>query len=242
MEFTALSQPEQTYFLQRLRDARYAALRDAENFVDICSALEELGCRLKEAKAIGLGGYEAQFRALSVYGGMEGTRFGVLFEQVRMARNDAAHQGVFARNTAKRAVRLCTYIEGIIMTQLQQIGDLMSGHLLLAQPHHTLSHLREEMLSNSFSFLPYQVSGGYRLISDIDVARLLRNDRFKGKNSYTTTVSQLDSQWLGGLHQAVVLQETVLLTAVIDRISVFPAVVENSSGLPVGIITAFDLL
>ena len=128
------------------------------------------------------------------------------------------------------------------MTQLKQIGDVMSGHLVLAQPHHTLSHLREEMLSNSFSFLPYQVSDGYRLISDIDVVRLLRNPDYSKNKFYTTTVSQLDSLWIDGLYQAVVLQKTDLLTAVIDRISVFPAVVENSNGLPVGIITPFDLL
>ncbi|WP_407538644.1 hypothetical protein Q0M94_10710 [Deinococcus radiomollis] len=241
MEITALSQPEHTYFLRRLRDARYAVLRDAENFINICSTLEELGCRLKEDKATGLGGYRKEFRALSAHGGMDETRFDVLFDQVRLARNDAAHQGVFARNAAKRAVKLCVYIEGIIMTQLKQIGDVMSGHLLLAQPYHTLSHLREEMLTNSFSFLPYQVADGYRLISDIDVARLLRNPQYSSR-SYTTTVSQLDPQWLEGLHPAEVLQETDLLSAVIERISVFPAVVERSEGLPVGIITAFDLL
>jgi hypothetical protein len=218
------------------------ALRDAEDFTSICFALEELGCRLKEYKASGLGCYEKQFQTLAASGGMDEARFEVLLHHVRMARNDAARQGISARNAAKRTIRLGVYIEGIIMTQLKLVGDVMSGGLPLAQPHHTLSFLRETMLGNSFSFLPYPVSSEYRLISDGYIAQLLESAEYSRDKFFITTVSQLDPRSIGQLEKAVVLKNIDLLKNVIDENSVYPAVVEADGGRAVGIITAFNLL
>lgn len=242
MELDELSRAEQAHHLHRLRDARYQALRDAEDFLSICFALEELGCRLKENKANGLGGYETQFRALSTHGEMNPADFEVLFNQVRVARNDAAHQGVAARNAVKRAIKLCVYIEAILMSRLTLVGDVMSSGLLMAQPHHTLSYLREMMLGSSFSFLPYQFFSDYRLINDLYLSQLIRSPQYQRKAFYTTTVSQLDPKSITRLKKAVILKETDPLADVIDQISIYPAVVEGSGGIPVGIITAFDLL
>ena len=242
MTLSKLRTAEKVFHLHRLRDARYNALKDAEDFTSICFALEELGCRLKGSRAMGFGGYEKQYRGLSVLGGMDPGRFAILFDQVRVARNDAAHQGVFARNAARRAIRLCIYIEEILLNELELVGDVMSSGLQMAEPYHTLSHLRELMLSSSFSFLPYRVLEEYLLVSDLFIAKLLRSAEFGGSKFYSVTLAQIGPEGINSLERAEVLGETDPLTGVMDRISVYPAVVQNASAHPVGIISAFDLL
>ena len=84
-----------------LRAARYAALADAEGFLQVCIALEALGLQLSKRQE-NLGKYGAVLRELAsastVLSEMSGTApeyfssFDALYETVRRARNDAMTQ------------------------------------------------------------------------------------------------------------------------------------------------------
>jgi len=53
------------------------------------------------------------------------TPFHILYESVRAARNDALHQGAFARHLTVHAIQLAIVLEDALMQNLTTVGDYM---------------------------------------------------------------------------------------------------------------------
>lgn len=175
---------EWLFFRDRLREARYGALADAEGFPQMCFAFEALGARLREDSG-SLEKYSPYLCALLARNlpiGFED--FATLLEAVKQARNDVMHTGAYARNAAVSAVQLSLLIEEAILSELQKkketktarnvVADFMVRSPVTAEHWHTVGHIRRLMLLNSFSYLPIFWNDKWHLISDMAMAAMLQ--------------------------------------------------------------------
>ncbi len=86
---------------------------------------------------------------------------------LRQTRNDAAHQGFYARNAAREAVLVALRLEEAL-----NVGwsDIELRHLMSApittQPGDTLGDVRRAMLEHAFTAIPARVNDRWCLISD----------------------------------------------------------------------------
>lgn len=187
---TDLSPEERLFFRDRLREARYAALADAEGFQQMCFAIEALGKRLKPG-SIGLGPCRNALQKLARQSALlpdmdENERaiksFDALFVALKDARNDVMHTGAYARHVAADAVTLCLVLEDALMVEKKTedevkrltVGDFMVSSPVVVHPWQTVEHARQLMLLNSFSYLPIWHDKRWWLIADIAVAQYLR--------------------------------------------------------------------
>src|SRR5947209_98723 len=167
MEFTKL---HRRYFRDMFRDARQTAFKDAEGFQQILFALEKFGMFLS-SKTLDLGKYERDIGKIVSESPLsrdipEDWRalhfpFDVLYKLVREARNDALHQGAYARHLTNHAVQLSLLIEDALMSSAQQISDFMVHEVVTAKLWQPVSFARQQMLANSFSYLPIQTEEGW---------------------------------------------------------------------------------
>jgi hypothetical protein len=177
-----------TQFMQ----ARAKAQADAEGFQDILFAVERLGFLLTRSYRLkGEHGRLNDFapcieQFVAVADVAPDNRdwhipFAELFKIVRHARNDALHQGAFARHLASHAITLALIIEEALLDIVQLVVEHYMVRdpvcALAAQP---LSFIRQVMLANSFSYLPayLEVDGtsSWYLIADYDLARYVGNE------------------------------------------------------------------
>ena len=106
------------YFRDEFREARAAALKDAEGYQQILFVLERFGAYMLE-KIADLGAYKKCIRTLAnkhhpFRGNPPGDyhiAFDSLYDMVREGRNDAMHQGAVARNMTLRSVELSLMLE-----------------------------------------------------------------------------------------------------------------------------------
>jgi hypothetical protein len=156
-------------FFGQLRDARENALRDAEAFDGIIQVLERLGSLL-----LGEIGTLDKYRKV-ITNKVDGSAlakdipedwrdvhipFSRLYELVRIARNDALHQGAFARHLTIHAIELSLVLEDALMSSLDNptVGDFMVRNPICAELWQPISYIRQQMLASSFSFLPIKVT------------------------------------------------------------------------------------
>ena len=190
---TGLESSERLYYRDQFRAARYAALANAEGFYEICFALEALGLRLSGTKA-DLGKYRKPIHDFanssvvlnhlsSSFPGMFG-KFDSLYEQVRVARNDAMHTGVYARHATTAAIELCIGLEEAIMNTPQQprklVEDYMVKRPVLLEHWQPVAYARQLMLTHSFSFLPI-FQDSWKLLSEVAIARYIQSSESWGK-------------------------------------------------------------
>ena len=181
----SLSVEESLFYRDRLRSARYAALADAEGFSEICFAVEALGIRLLEKQAT-LALYKQHIADMAqrvthkdtLAKDFPGcfTRFDALYSAMSKARNDAMHTGAYARHATLVAVELCIYLEEALMAAPQKpskVSDYMVRSVVVVEPWQPVAHARQLMLTHSFSFLPVYVDNGWKLLSELSVARFL---------------------------------------------------------------------
>ena len=122
-------------FAGQLRTARLEALGDAEAFVGIIHVVERIGSYLRGRQA-SLGAYRSVLSTLAAKSAFSSekfrifrdvlTPFGELYDLVRAARNDALHQGAFARHLTNHAVELAILLEdalGSYMTPTRVVAD-----------------------------------------------------------------------------------------------------------------------
>jgi hypothetical protein len=183
-----LQWPERLYYRDRLRAGRYAALADAEGFLNICFALEALGMRLL-GKKCDLGKYKEPIKQLSrdsvVLSDISLTiphlfgKFDALYDFVRQARNDAMHSGAYARHATAAAIELCIGLEEALMKEQQHprkaVADFMVKFPITAHSWSPVAHARQLMLTHSFSYIPVMLNE-WMLISELAIARYLRRD------------------------------------------------------------------
>lgn len=169
-----------------LRAARYAALADAEGFLQVCFALEALGLQLSKRQE-NLGKYGAVLRELAsastVLSEMSGTApeyfssFDALYETVRRARNDAMHTGAYARHATVAAIELCIGLEEALMSDSQGrrplVKDLMVKSPIVVEEWQPVAFARQLMLTHSFTYLPMSIEGQWKLVSELALARYL---------------------------------------------------------------------
>ncbi|HMN92215.1 MAG TPA: hypothetical protein PKC60_03195 [Hydrogenophaga sp.] len=187
---TDLPSEERAFFRDRLREARYAALADAEGFSQMCFAIESLGKRLNP-KARGMADCQNVLKRLAQTSALlpdehdeprAVKHFHALFTSIREARNDVMHTGAYARHVAADAVTLCLVLEDALMVEKKSeeeakrltVGDFMVSSPVVVHHWQTVEHARQLMLLNSFSYLPIWHDKRWWLIADIAVAKFLR--------------------------------------------------------------------
>src|SRR5437899_1265337 len=106
-------------FCEQLCRARASALRDAEAFDEIIHVVERLGSYLV-GKIGDLGKYKNKLAKLASNSALAGVPdqwrgihvpFSLLYDLVKDARNDALHQGSFARHLTGHAIELSLVLE-----------------------------------------------------------------------------------------------------------------------------------
>jgi hypothetical protein len=170
------------YFLNQLRQARAAVLRDAEAVDVLIHVFERMGMFLLH-KVGDLGDYQGVLGSVAGLSPLARqlqkefhTPFGKLYNSVREARNSAMHEGAYARHLASHAVKLALILEDALCNgsdkdgsnkslktpfqklapegALMKIGELMVPNPICAEFWHPLSFIRQTMLESSFSYLP----------------------------------------------------------------------------------------
>lgn len=174
---------ERLHYRDRLREARYAALADAEGFGAICFALEALGLRLHgEQAALGdyRGSINAQARRSLVLTNLPQVYplrfkpFKALFSIVQAARNDVMHTGAYARHATQAAIELCIGLEEALMADAKRtVSNLMVSAPVTVEAWQPVAHARQLMLMHSFSFLPVRLNGEWCLVSELGLAKYL---------------------------------------------------------------------
>lgn len=179
----AISWEKRRYYRDRLRDARHAALADAEGFHHVCFAVEALGLHLSQEQ-LDLGRYWEGISKLATKAVASEqlaqdhpgffTRFDALYETLRHARNDAMHSGAYARHATNAAIDLCIILEEALMNPKEAkrstVGDYMVRSPVSVEEWQPLAHARQLMLKFSFSFLPVLHNGKWMLLSDLELA------------------------------------------------------------------------
>ncbi|KJJ99206.1 hypothetical protein UB44_13780 [Burkholderiaceae bacterium 26] len=264
-----LSHAEKLYYRDRIREARYSALADAEGFESICFALEALGLRLNRKQG-DMGRYREELKSLSsrsstlehlpVNGQGYHSSFDALYHAVSSARNDAMHTGVYARSVTQKAMELCIGLEEALMADLDKHGvvaDYMVKSPISVQPWRPVAHARQLMLMHSISYLPIRIESDWLVLSETAVLRYLGliGRTYNGPESHARK-ERLGTPILNArprlqLSPAALLVETAPLE---DLMAKLPG--ENSTGIwlvlddledttrrnLVGVITPFDLL
>lgn len=182
-EFRELLPEECLHHRDRFREARYAALADAEGFGAICFALESLGLRLWGEQAT-LERYRRRIadRALKSHVLADLARshpsrfksFDALYKTVQTARNDAMHIGAYARHATEAAIELCIGLEEALLADVERtVGNVMVTSPMTVEKWQPVAHARQLMLMHSFSFLPVRLGGSWWLVSELGLAKFL---------------------------------------------------------------------
>ncbi|MFH1951943.1 MAG: hypothetical protein ABIL06_10035 [Pseudomonadota bacterium] len=176
-----------SYFRDQFRQARATALQDAEGFQEVIFVLERFGVYLYE-KIGDLGRYKEVIKQEAIKSPLADdipdkhttwhSKFSTTYEVVRDARNDALHQGAFARHLTNSVIQLALVLEDALMSNASTTGEFMVREPICALDWQPLSFVRQQMLKNSFTYLPLfsDKEGQQRwlLVSDYHVAHYLR--------------------------------------------------------------------
>jgi CBS-domain-containing membrane protein len=183
LEFRELLPEECLHYRDLFREARYAALADAEGFGAICFALESLGLRLLGEQAT-LERYKRRIAdralkslVLAELATSHPTRFKsfeALYKVVQSARNDAMHIGAYARHATEAAIELCIGLEEALMADVERtVGSVMVTSPMTVEKWQPVAHARQLMLMHSFSFLPVHIGESWWLVSELGLAKFL---------------------------------------------------------------------
>jgi hypothetical protein len=246
-----------THFRWASRAARASALRNAEGWMNVVVAIEQLVAYWAPT-ARGLADARDRIRLIALNSSLAEdvpakwrmhTPFSELYDHVRRGRNAAIHQGAAARRLTAHAVELALILEDAMAPSTDLVGDYMVRDPVRALPWQPVSFVRHQMLTNSFSYLPVylEVKGEQRwwLISDGGLARYLRaQDRNGGDGRLRTTVAKAVSSDQLQVLPATCAKPTDAIVSVFTGESDLPVLVVKRGDPPelVGIVTPYDLL
>lgn len=242
-------------FASQLREARQNALRDSEAFDEIIQVVERLGSFLY-GNAAGLGRYKEKIEEVASVSPLAEsvtrqhrdvhTPFSLLYELVREGRNDAMHQGAVARRLTRHAIELSLILEDALLRTLDSlvVGDYMVRNPICAEMWQPISHIRQQMLTSSFSFLPVRSDSGWCLVSDIEIASYLGTEQSERGTRLNQSLSDAALPRRNARFCPVGAPLEQALGMLIEDQS--PILVSQGEGVeyktPIGIVTAFDLL
>lgn len=254
---------ERLYYRDRLREARYAALADAEGFGEICFALEALGLRV-HGKQEALGKYREKIEkfardstALTHLVQALPSRFKsfrALFDIVLAARNDAMHTGAYARHATAAAIELCIGLEEGLMADpegndvARTVGNLMVTSPMTVEPWQAVAHARQLMLMHSFSFLPVRLGTSWRLLSELGLAKYLNGGERKTRLCESIESASGNGLELVFIEDAALLRPDMLVTDVLQKAQVqegpmlWLVVEDRHPERLCGILTPFELM
>lgn len=261
-----LSKESAKAFADQCRSARLLSLADAEAFDQIIHVLERLGSYLAKeeygdlGKQGDLGKYLPRLLELVRSQGLTNesepeirallTPFEALYELVRAARNDAVHQGSSARHLTKHAIELVIILEDALRAETNLIvADFMVRNPACGEPWQPLAFLRQQMLANSYSYLPVLMNDGrWCVVSDIAIAAFLGAERTGKERAKRLAMTLKDALELPEKALSALLVEPIdedmSLNQALAHLRRWPILlVRSSTGVGLlGIVTAFDLL
>ncbi len=225
-----LTSEERVYYRERFRQARYAALADAEGFGSICFALEALGLRL-HGKQAALEQYKPKLAACATNSPVLADlpkrfpltfkSFEALFKTVQTARNDAMHIGAYARHATEAAIELSIGMEEALMGDFERrVKDVMVKSPMTVQPWQPLAQARQLMLMHSFSFLPVYIGRSWWLVSEVGLAKFLNSGAKKDRLAQSIQDAQAAGMELVRLRSTDLLQEEMTIVEVLERAKV----------------------
>jgi predicted transcriptional regulator len=248
-----MDQIERGFFRDELRSARGLALADAEGFHTVLRVVELLGQRL-HGRIAGLGKYKPALLNLardtplgvelpSRWPGYH-TAFDALFDEMRQARNDAVHQGAYARTLTDHAVELSILLEVALMTNASTVSQFMVRNVVSTKPWQPISYVRQQMLTHAFSYLPIWHSGAWKLLPEFSIARLLRSAPADRGRHLAAPVSDAVSEGKLELLEVAQVHPETPIGDIIHLIAAQPVLVveRDRPHELVGLLTASDVL
>jgi hypothetical protein len=248
-----VNQQEALHFRDEFRDARALALKDAERFQDVLFVLERFGSFLA-GKIQDLGSYKPHILEFAKRSPLAdghadsnswASPFTALYEYVRTSRNDALHQGAFARHLTAHVIKLALVLEDALMADAAVIADYMVPAVCACywQP---LGFLRQHLLLNSFSFLPILEENDAvtdLLVSDLALAAYLGRNQAERK---VRLAHSLKMAIQGGLKTTPTIRlplDTPVEEA-LARMQSHPVLIVSKSepSRLLGLVTPFDVL
>ena len=252
-------------FRDDLRKARGQAYANSEGFQSILFAVERLGSALiGEART--LGSYKGEISKLVEISAIAYhipskpefrflfTPFCILYKLVSESRNDALHQGAYARHLTSHCVELSLILEDALTMTIdaETVSDFMIKDIVYAELWHPLAYIRQIMLANSFSYLPFLFSKNkskddeqFYLISDQDLAKFLRGAGSKRNSRLGMTLeTAIDNNHINLSEAKTILHSACLESIYQEPDSKFFVVVRDLTNInsSVGLITPFDIL
>jgi CBS domain-containing protein len=249
-----LSKEAKLGFRDNLRMSRSKALADAEESEEILFALEQLGLAVT-GRVKNLGHYKDEIEKIAQISPLSleipnqfrsfFTPFKTLFELVKDGRDMMLHQGARARHLAQHTVELCLVLEDALASEALQVQDFMVREVVVAELWQPLALIRQKMLINSFSYLPFWDGNSWQVLSDVVLSTALLNKETRNLR-LATPLAKAISEFLKieTVQQNTLAPEANIKLALEKLSSHFPVLVvsEESKSRLLGIITAFDLL
>lgn len=171
------------YFRDKFRNARAAANRDAEGCIAICQCIERFAYFLTRRNDGLAGAWGAIREAVSQSPLVNEIPsrwrdlhpdLRQLYESDREGRNQAVHEGAYARTFTRHAIELSLIIEDALQEFGNVVRDFMVRDPVVAHPWEPVSFVRQKMLVDPFSFLPiWMENEGWCFVSDRALARYL---------------------------------------------------------------------
>jgi CBS domain-containing protein len=253
----SLNREIELHFRDQLRDARADALKDAEAFEQLVFVVERIAIYLT-GNIENLGAYAGPVSDLAkrsplaadIPALLPGSHapFATLYDLVRQARNDALHEGAFARHLTRHAVELSIILEDALMVDASCARDFMVSDPVCALWWQPISSIRRSILENSFSYLPVAMEGntahGRRFLSDFSVASYLREAQTSAER-YRRLARQLGEAVKAGeirLIDAPSCGPEDSVATILERSKGLPVLVIGPDGDLRGIVTPFDVL
>ena len=246
------------YFRSELQKAREDALKDAEAFDGIIHVVEKFGQFLTHRVGT-LGSYRTKIEEVAEYSPLATkiptnydwrwrtlhTPFNLLYDMVKDARNDAMHQGASARHLTTHAIELALILEDAMREICEKnkcISDFMVRNPVCAQIWQPISFIRQQMLTNSFTYLPvFHPEQKWCFVSDLQVAKYLQVE-MRHKHLASSLQEAIEN---GGLKLQAVTPciGKKPISEVLKDLCGTPILVGENSELGLeGILTAFDPL
>lgn len=239
-------------FCDQFSRARELAFQDSEAFDEIIYVVERLGCFLCR-NTLDLFSYgdtisklaENSALAKDIPAHWPGVHipFARLYQIVKDARNDAMHQGAVARHITTHAVELALILEdALTMNRNGLCSEYMVRNPVCAELWQPISFIRQQMLTNSFSYLPIKNGSNWFLISDVEIAKYLQavsnNERKERLARALKEATEIE------LRPVIPKPAETPIREILPDLDRQPILLKNdhSGDNLVGIITAFDLL